>query len=866
MVKSDSIRKTFLKFFETKGHRIVPSYSLIPPKDPTLLFVNAGMVQFKDVFTGVRDLGFKRATTTQKCLRVSGKHNDLEQVGRTPRHHTFFEMLGNFSFGDYFKREAISYAWELLTKGYGLKEQDLWVTIHPEDAQAREIWIKEIGLSPQRIIEDPTNFWAMGETGPCGPCSEIHIDRGPSFPGKDMYDPQDRFMELWNLVFMQYNRDSAGNLSPLPAPSIDTGMGLERICAVLQEKRSNFETDLFMPLIERTEEISGKRYGNNPEDDVAFRVIADHARATAFLIADGIYPDNEGRGYVLRRLMRRALRFGYKLKIDGCFFTNVVLEVINTMGDVFPELKKGAYIVEKITDIEEKRFLKTLASGMELLNNEIEKTKAEGKSELSGDTVFVLYDTHGFPVDLTEMIASEHGLGIDIKTFDIKMEEQKDRGRVSWKGGGQEWEYLIQILSEIKVKFLGYETEEAWATITGIFKEGQMVERIAKGEKGVVVTDSTPFYGESGGQVGDTGIFRNGDENLIQVIDTKRLQSDLIVHLVRVVDGEFHVADRVFLSVDKERRQSIRRNHSATHLLHKALRKLLGTHVRQRGSYVGPERLRFDFSHFGPMTDQEIAEVEEEIYRDVLADHQIITEVLPIQEAIEKGALHFFEEKYEEVVRLVSMGESRELCGGTHCKRTGEIGLVKIISETGISAGVRRLECVTGFEVLKYIKEKAGLVSDICNLLRIDEKGVRDKINKMIEEEKILRKEINEIRRKGMFMQTGEVTRVVSGVKVVQASLKGVDVKGLKEVADTMRDEIRSGLVLLTRPENGKLTVILGVTPDLAQRYPANVLLKNMLAKFGGKGGGSALLAQGGTSDTDVESKLLDALVEILRS
>lgn len=867
-MKSADIRKRFLDFFASKGHRVVASHSLLPPADPTLLFVNAGMVQFKDVFTGQRDLGYGRAASSQKCLRVSGKHNDLDEVGRTPRHHTFFEMLGNFSFGDYFKADACAWAWELLTEGYGLDPNDLWITVHPEDDEARRIWIDQVGVAADRIIDDPSNFWSMGDTGPCGPCSEIHIDRGPSFKGTSMHDQGDRFMELWNLVFMQYDRDAAGKLTPLPAPSIDTGMGLERIASVLQGVRTNYDTDLFMPLINKTAEIAGVEFGKDLETDTALRVIADHARATAFLICDGVYPENEGRGYVLRRLMRRALRFGHKLGLRQPFFTEVCLEVAPTMGVAWQELEKAAPIIEKIAGQEEDRFLRTLSSGMELLESAI----AAAKGQLDGETAFTLYDTHGFPVDLTAVIAEEHGLSVDHDGFLAKMEEQRARGRASWKTHTEDLAGVLDYCSdnELKSEFVGYSAVESAAKpieskVSAIFVDGALVQEVKAGTEAAVLVQATPFYGESGGQIGDKGVI-TGPVGGLQVTDTKRPREDVIVHLGTVTGEKLAVGDQVLLVVDNVRLKT-RRNHSATHLLHKALREVLGAHVRQRGSLVAPDRLRFDFQHTGPVTDEEIAKIEAKVTKDILADEPVVTDVLAFDQAVERGALHFFGDKYGDEVRMVSMGDSIELCGGTHVSRTGQIFAFKIVSETGVAAGVRRIEAVTGDVALALLQANDRLVQDLGRLLKTESEGLIERVKKMLADEKVLRKELADAQVKaasGGALSNDKVVEV-NGIKVTAVVADGMDSKAMRELSDIIRSRVGSGLVLLTRREDEKLNVVLAATKDIVDRAPANRLLGDILKSMGGKGGGNPELAMGGISSGGDPLKILDSLIAALR-
>ncbi len=869
---AEAIRQEFLSFFESKGHRVVASHSLLPPADPTLLFVNAGMVQFKDVFTGQRDPGYVRAASSQKCLRVSGKHNDLDEVGRTPRHHTFFEMLGNFSFGDYFKTDACAYAWELLTQRFGLKPEDLWITVHPEDDEARRIWIDHVGVAADRIIDDPSNFWSMGDTGPCGPCSEIHIDRGPTYRGTSMHDQGDRFMELWNLVFMQFDRDAQGKLTPLPAPSIDTGMGLERIASVLQGVRTNYETDLFMPLIHKTAAIAGVRFGEDPEVDTALRVVADHARATAFLIADGVYPENEGRGYVLRRLMRRALRFGHKLGLRRPFFTGICLEVAPTMGAAWQELAQAAPIIERIAGQEEDRFLRTLSSGMELLDSAITSAQARGDGRLDGDTAFTLYDTHGFPVDLTGIVAGEAGLAVDLEGFSARMEEQRARGRASWKTQVEDLAGVVEHCARLGVRseFAGYEIDEARgesaeSAVLALFVDGEPVQRAAGGTAAVVLVARTPFYGESGGQVGDRGLII-GPAGGMEVADTRRPREDLTLHIGTLTGAGLAVGDAVRLAVDGARMRT-RRNHSATHLLHRALREVLGAHVRQRGSLVAPDRLRFDFQHTGPMTDDEIARVEEHVTAAIFEDAPVGTDVLAFDQAVERGALHFFGDKYGDVVRMVRMGDSIELCGGTHVRRTGEIVLFKILSETGISAGVRRVEAVTGEAAVALLRSRDRVVAELSRLLRAEPEGLAERIRKMQADEKALRKELADAQVKAAsgVATSGDTVIEAGGVRVMAVSADGMEAKAMRDLSDVVRDRVGSGLVLLTRREGEKLMVVLAATKDVASKAPANRLLTGVLQAMGGRGGGTPELAQGGIPEGGDPAKVLDGLVAALR-
>ena len=874
-MKSEEVRSRFLHFFEEREHRIVSSHSLTPPEDPTLLFVNAGMVQFKDVFVGERDPGYQRATSTQKCLRVSGKHNDLEEVGRTPRHHTFFEMLGNWSFGDYFKKDAIPFGWELLTKVYGLDVADLWVTVHPDDDEARDIWVKDMGVDPERVLTDPENFWSMGDTGPCGPCSEIHIDRGPTYEGAHVLeDPGDRFMELWNLVFMQFDRDLEGRMTPLPAPSIDTGMGLERICAVLQDARSNYGTDLFMPLMKKMADVAGTRIGKDEETDMALRVIADHARATAFLINDGVYPENEGRGYVLRRLMRRALRFGHKLGLSEPFFTDICLEVSTVMGAAWPELGESADVIRRIAGREEERFLRTLSSGMELLEAAMGEARERGDKSLDGATVFKLYDTHGFPVDLTKVVTEENGLDVDRAGFDAEMEKQRQRGKASWSRGGGEDSVTGAVRKMIEIRrsrggrgFVGYEQDEAESEIVALFEDTAPLDVAVEGSDVFVFTRETPFYGESGGQAGDTG-FITGPGGKAVVLDTKKPREDVTLHVARVTDGQIAVSDHCVLAVDSHRRNLTRKNHSATHLLHHALRLVLGKHVRQRGSLVSHERLRFDFSHTGPLSSEEVNQVEDAVTAWVLADDEVGSEVLGFDDAVGRGALHFFGDKYGDVVRMVTMGESRELCGGTHVTRTGEIGLIKVLSETGISAGVRRIEAITGPRVLEYLRERDTLVNGLSTALKTEPSMVVQKVERLVALEKALQKEVKDLKLKSAADSAGpssQETHEAGGVKVLVVDGKGMDPKALRELADVMRRKVGSGYVLITSGTGDRLMVMLASTGDLSDKRPANTALKAVLEPMGGRGGGKPELAQGGVQGASGK-QVLDALLAYLQT
>jgi alanyl-tRNA synthetase len=868
---STEVRKIFLDYFEKNGHRIVPGYSLIPPEDPSLLFVNAGMVQFKDFFTGLRKPSIKRAATSQKCLRVSGKHNDLEQVGRTPRHHTFFEMLGNFSFGDYFKKDAIIFAWELLTSKYGLNADDLYVTVHPDDSEAKDLWKKEIGISGSRIFEDMTNFWAMGETGPCGHCSEIHIDRGRNFKGKSLEEPGERFMELWNLVFMQFERDSEGAIKPLPAPSIDTGMGLERITSVLQVVRSNFETDLFMPLIREMEKISGRKFlSGNAEDDIGFRVIADHARAASFLITEGVLPENDGRGYVLRRLMRRAIRFGRKLGVTEPFFHEICTKVISSMGSVFPELAENKHVIEKAVKNEEERFLHTIDAGLSILKAEMERMT--GSRIIEGKVAFNLYDTHGFPLDLTQLIASENGFTVDEPGFSLEMDIQRERGKASWKENADILSNTGRIAGEknITTDFSGYENESCTARILLVLKNDQAVEQILEGEQGIILTDVTPFYGEAGGQAGDTGrIFRENDYEF-KVNDTKKINDNLFVHYGMAEKGKFRVSDIVRMQVDTERRSMIRRNHSATHLLHHALRTVLGTHVKQRGSLVNESYLRFDFSHFKPLSSTGIQSIEQMVNSKISENSEVSTAITGMDDAVKSGAIAFFGDKYGEKVRMVSMGRkdtgvSIELCGGTHVKFTGDIGIFKILQETSVSAGVRRIVAKTHIEALKEIQKKDNLVSEICRLFNVNENELIPRIMKFLHDERDLRQEMDDLKIKAGAVSGQDKIETVGKIKVLVHHSHDLDARSSRSLIDRLRDQVKTGIVMLFNENEGKLAVLLGVTDDMRNKFRADALLKEILMKNSGRGGGNDRLAQGSADISSINAIKKDFYDIIIR-
>ncbi|TCK02926.1 alanine--tRNA ligase [Phorcysia thermohydrogeniphila] len=851
------IREAFLKFFEEKGHVRVKSSPLIPQNDPTLLFTNAGMVQFKDYFLGREKPPFKRATSCQKCMRAGGKHNDLENVGKTGRHHTFFEMLGNFSFGDYFKKEAILFAWELVTEVFKLPEERLFVSVYEKDDEAFEIWNKLVGVPENKIyrLGEKDNFWAMGDTGPCGPCSEIYYDRGEEFAcgencGIGKCDC-DRYLEIWNLVFMQYERDEKGNLTPLKNPSIDTGMGLERIASVLQNVPSNYETDLLFPLVKWASELSKIPYGKSEKSDTSMRVIADHLRALTFLIADGVLPSNEGRGYVLRRIIRRASRHGRLLGIEKPFLYEGIDQVIEIMGDAYPEIVENRELIRKVTLKEEERFTKTLERGLFILQEVIEKVRKEGKETIPGDEVFKLYDTFGFPLDLILEVANDENLKVDTIKFEELLREQKERARKAWKGGLQKVVSAeIQELSEKSpTEFIGYESLQSIARVVGILKDGKLVDEAKEGEEVEIILDRTPFYAEKGGQVGDTGVIESSNCTC-EVIDTQHVTERLIGHKAKVKRGALKVGDVVNAVVNEERRRAIMRAHTATHLLHKALREVLGNHVKQAGSLVLPDRLRFDFTHFDAPTPEEIRAVEDTVYEWILNNYPVSVEEMPYDEAIERGAIALFGEKYGDVVRVVDVGGvSVELCGGTHAERSGDIGLFKIVSESSVASGTRRIEAVVGKEAMNYVRKKEELISKLKVSLQSPEEQLLQKVEKLKEELKEKERELERVKKK---LATAEIDKVVegapviNGVKVVTAKLDGFGGKELAEIADVIRNKAGTSAVMLVGIKDGKAGLLIALSKDLTSKYNARDIINQVAPLLEGRGGGRPDLAQGG--------------------
>ena len=847
MKSSAELRASFLHYFAERGHRVVSSSPLVPADDPTLLFVNAGMVQFKDVFLGRETRSYKTAVSSQRCVRAGGKHNDLENVGYTARHHTFFEMLGNFSFGDYFKAEAIRYAWDYLTRELALPEERLWITVYKDDQEAECIWLEDIGASPERLTRcgEKDNFWSMGETGPCGPCSEIFYDHGPDVPGGPPGTPDedgDRFVEIWNLVFMQYDRDAKGKLTPLPHPSVDTGMGLERLAAVMQGTHDNYEIDLFRALVEAAGSLTGCVDRRNK----SLRVIADHIRSAAFLIADGIVPGNEGRGYVLRRIVRRAVRHGYQLGCTEPFFHRLVPALVAQMGDAYPELRSAQAQVELVLRVEEERFAETLEQGMRILEQAIAGMQGES---IPGETVFKLYDTYGFPTDLTADVARELGLSLDMAGFERAMSRQKERARAASRFGAGQGETLDL---EGETDFTGYGQLADRATVVAMYRDGESLESLSLGEEGLVVLGVTPFYAEAGGQVGDTGELV-GAGLRARVLNTRKQGAQVIGHAVRVTEGELQVGDPVDARVDEGWRHAIALNHSATHLLHAALREILGDHVQQKGSLVGPERLRFDFSHFEPVGRKQLLRVERLVNREIRENHLVETRIMSLDDAKDSGAMALFGEKYAEQVRVLRMGGfSTELCGGTHVRATGDIGLFKIVAESGIASGVRRIEAVGGEGALDLVEADEDRLLRLAGLVKGTREDLDDKVAQLLERTKRLEKELGEIKARQASSAGRDLAAQavdVGGVKVLAAKLDGADTKALRDCLDQLKGKLGSAVVVLAAESDDKVSLVAGVTKDLTDRMKAGDLIKAVAAKVGGKGGGRPDMAQAGGND-----------------
>jgi alanyl-tRNA synthetase len=860
---SSEIRASFLEFFRKNGHRVLPSSSLVPGNDPTLLFTNAGMVQFKDVFLGKDMRDFSRAATAQRCVRAGGKHNDLENVGYTARHHTFFEMLGNFSFGDYFKREAIHYAWNFITITLGIPKERLWVTVYKEDDEAQRIWTEEIGIDPRRCTRmgEKSNFWAMGETGPCGPCSEIFYDHGEEIPGGPPGSPDedgDRYVEIWNLVFMQYDRSAEGVLVPLPKPSVDTGMGLERIAAVMQGVHSNYDIDLFKALIRAAADVTGTDDLNSS----SLKVIADHIRACTFLVIDGVIPSNEGRGYVLRRIIRRAIRHGYQLGQTQPFFYKLVPSLLHEMGAYYTELADGAARAEQILEQEELRFAETLATGMALLD--VATAKLDSKV-IPGETVFRLYDTYGFPADLTADVARERGLTIDQAGFEAAMEAQRERARGASKFGVDPRE-AIKLSG--KTDFLGYESLSETASVTSLIFDGAIVPTLKAGQEGRIILDHTPFYAESGGQVGDSGVLQASNARFV-VRDTQKIGSSF-AHVGVLESGEVGVGDRIEALVDGQRRKAIALNHSATHLLHAALRTVLGKHVQQKGSLVAAERLRFDFSHSQALSAEELQKVEEIVNAEIRKNAPAETKVMSLDDAVATGAMSLFGEKYDSSVRVLSFGGfSMELCGGTHVERAGDIGLCKIIGESGVAAGVRRIEAVTGQAAYQWVVRTDQVLRDVAGLLRGSREDVDEKVRELIERSRRLEKEVQQLKSKLASGQGGDLSlqaKDVGGVKVLAAQIEGADARSLRDAMDQLKSKLGSSVIVLATVQEGRVVLVAGVSQDLVARMKAGDIAGQVAEKVGGRGGGRADFAQAGGSQPENLSLALAGVETLVRS
>ena len=862
-MKSAEIRQAFLEYFESKQHSIVSSSSLVPGNDPTLLFTNAGMVQFKDVFLGADKRSYTRATSSQRCVRAGGKHNDLENVGYTARHHTFFEMLGNFSFGDYFKREAINFAWSFLTEVLKLPKERLWVTVHISDDEAADIWINELGVSPQRFSRlDEDNFWQMGDTGPCGPSSEIFYDHGEDVPGGppgSANDDLDRYIEIWNLVFMQYERQADGELVPLPKPSVDTGMGLERVAAVMQGVHSNYEIDLFQALLNS----AAKLIGESDTENKSLRVIADHIRSCSFLVSDGVLPSNEGRGYVLRRIIRRAIRHGSKLGEKGVFFHKLVASLVEQMGDAYPELRDNQAQIEKVLLAEEEQFAKTLDKGMAVLETKL--GELDGKV-ISGDVVFTLYDTYGFPVDLTNDIARERGLGIDAEAYEALMAEQKKKSK---EAGSFKVDYNQNIVLEGQTTFSGYEGTSAESKVVSIIKDGDETDAIGEGDHAAIVLETTPFYAESGGQVGDSGIIEVSGRGRFEVLDCQKSGSHHL-HVGRLVSGEIRTNDSVVATIDSEIRAATARNHSATHLLHAALRDVLGDHVTQKGSLNDSERLRFDFSHFEALTKEQLEQVNEIVNNQIMGNSAVFTDLCDMDEAKNKGAMALFGEKYGDQVRVLTMGSnaySVELCGGTHVDRTGDIGLFYITSEAGIASGVRRIEAVTAAKSMAAVTNLKRTHQELAQKLKSSPEALAEKLDGVLAQNKAMEKELAQLKAKLASASADEwVSEAVEvkGLKLLVKTLEGADNKSLRDTVDKLKDKLGTSAVLLAGVNNGKIALVAGVSKDATSIVKAGDLVKHVASQVGGKGGGRPDMAQGGGTDVSALPAAMDSVSQWL--
>ena len=871
----NEIRKKFLEYFEKYDHQIVRSSSLVPQDDPTLLFTNAGMVQFKRIFLGEETRNYNRATTSQKCVRAGGKHNDLENVGYTARHHTFFEMLGNFSFGDYFKEKAVEFAWDLMTNGYGLPAEDLWVSIYLDDDEAHDLWNKNIGVPADRIVRfgEKDNFWAMGDTGPCGPCSEIHLDRGEKY-GCGRQDCKlgcecDRYLEIWNLVFMQFNRDASGKMTPLPKPSIDTGMGLERVVSILQDAATNYDTDLMMPIIRKAEELSEKKLGDTHESDVAMKVISDHSRAAAFLIGDGVLPSNEGRGYVLRRIIRRAIRYGRNIGLTKPFLHETADVVFNIMKPAYPELSEAKAFITNVIRNEEIRFSETLDNGLRLLNDTLSDMKAGGHTEVPGNVIFKLYDTYGFPVDIVRDVVRDKGMTLDMDGFDSDMEKQRAQSRTVTSFSGISEAYKTLSAQGVKPEFVGYDENSCDAEVLLLVEDGKEVSDTSAGAQVEVVTQKTPFYGESGGQVGDTGkITAQGLE--IAISNTIKDPTGLVIHNGKILSGKIRKGESVTLTIDHTTRDATACNHTATHILHSVLRKVLGDHVKQAGSMVASDRLRFDFTHFSQIDADTLNQIETLVNERIRENVSVETQEMDAEDAFKSGATALFEEKYGDRVRVVSLESfSQELCGGTHTSATGDIGLFKILSESSIASGVRRIEAVTGSDALAFTQKQSGIVQDIAGLLREKPDALVQRMEKQIATQKALEKEVEQLKAKMAALSAesaGDEAQSVNGVNVLAKKVSVDTPAALRDLADKFKDKIKSGVIVLGSPSGEKVLLIAVVTKDLTDRFHAGKIIKQVAAVVGGGGGGRPDMAQAGGTQPEKLNDAIRKAIEVVEN
>ena len=862
----NEIRTQFLNYFEKHHHRIVRSSSLVPQDDPTLLFINAGMVQFKRVFLGEDKRDYVRATTSQKCVRAGGKHNDLENVGYTARHHTFFEMLGNFSFGDYFKEGAIEFAWDLLTNGYGLPEDKLYGSIYLDDDEAYELWRKNIGLPEERVMRfgEEDNFWSMGDTGPCGPCSEILIDRGEQYgcgkPDCTVGCECDRYLEIWNLVFMQFNRDASGKMTPLPKPSIDTGMGLERIVSLIQDVPTNYDTDLIQPIIQETEKLAEKRFGESGPTDVAMKVIADHSRAAAFLIGDGIMPSNEGRGYVLRRIMRRAIRYGRNIGLNRPFLHKTARVVFDIMQPAYPELAEASAFITNVIENEEVRFLETLDTGLKLLNDTLSEIKAKGATQVPGDIIFKLYDTYGFPVDIVQDVVRDENMSLDMEGFDSAMEEQRARSRSVTTFTSISEAYKNLSAKGFKPEFRGYQMLTSESKVLLIVADGSEISEATAGQTIELVTEETPFYAEAGGQVGDAGKITHKNFEM-EVVDTIKDPTGLIIHKGHIISGNVKKGKKVTLHVDGVKREATALNHTATHILHAVLREVLGEHVKQAGSLVAPDRLRFDFTHFSPVDPETLAEIETRVNRRIRENVATHTEEMEAEAAFKSGATALFEEKYGDHVRVVSLSDfSKEFCGGTHTAKTGDIGLFKIVSESSIASGVRRIEALTGEGALQYVQKTSRLLEDAAHLVKDKPDAVTSKVAKILSDLKTLEKEVERLKAKIASDSTevgGDAIKSVNNTKVLIQKVSVNNPAALRDLADRLKEKLKSGIVVLGSANGPKAFLIVVVTKDLTDRFHAGNVIKQIASTVGGSGGGRPDMAQaGGTKPEKLDAAL----------